>query len=167
MWIDDFWYAVEKIQKLDLQYRSYKCASCETICFYVQWETNDNKMFWFLHLFFFLSFIWHFSFTKWSSNFYTSDLWCNLTAIRTFTRTTRIFRFIDEIFCPQLYSQFVNKKFTGMIIDGNNSSEKISSIIYSISVMKSVSNNFTYGFIDGQNAPKKPLPDSFYRYFHR
>jgi hypothetical protein len=118
-------------------------------------------------LFFFLSFIWHFSFTKWSSNFYTSDLWCNLTAIRTFTRTTRIFRFIDEVFCPQLYSQFVNKKFTGMIIDGNNSSEKISSIIYSISVMKSVSNNFTYGFIDGQNAPKKPLPDSFYRYFHR
>ena len=41
-----------------------------------------------------------------------------------------------------------------MIMDRNNSLKKFSSIIYSLSVMKSVSNNFTNKFIDGQSTQK-------------
>ena len=39
--------------------------------------------------------------------------------------TTRMFRFTEGIFCRYLYSQFVIMNFPYVLIDGNNSSEKL------------------------------------------
>ena len=57
---------------------------------------------------------------------------------RCSTTTTKIFRFIDEIFFWYLYFQSINKKFINDLIDINNLLEKLSLVICGLSVSLSV-----------------------------
>jgi len=64
-----------------------------------------------------------------------SDFLLKLMPPRELGSTTIIFRFTDIIFCWYLHSKSVNTYFTDGLMNENKPSEKISSVIYGLSVI--------------------------------
>jgi hypothetical protein len=61
-----------------------------------------------------------------------------------------------------LYSQFVSMKLANVITNGNNLLEKLSSMIYGLSVI-----NLQMNLLTEKARKKKTLPTLFCQYFHR